>query len=277
MKLKHQIKLICTDLDSTLIPADGNKVSAKNHAALQAAKALGIKLAIVTARNFSRCIHIAREIKADYLISTSGSAIYDLKKAQFIFQKYIQETTLTQVLEVVGSYPEVFGCFYSSQPDPSQIAVYTMNGTSKDWSQEAVSAEMPLINLDKNQPLPHFACLHILLEGQLPHLLQIQKQLQKVSGLEVICCNYNRFMEINPIQVNKASSIQWLSEQIGIDPHNEVMAFGDGPNDISLIKMTQYGIAVANATSALKAEAFYVTGRQEDDGVAQAISHWLLP
>ena len=56
----------------------------------------------------------------------------------------------------------------------------------------------------------------------------------------------------------------------------ETMAFGDGGNDIPIIREAGIGVAMGNANESLKAVADYVTSSVEEDGISQALKHWVL-
>ena len=54
------------------------------------------------------------------------------------------------------------------------------------------------------------------------------------------------------------------------------MALGDGENDRELLALAGYGVAMGNAHPAARAAATYTTGRNDEDGVAQAIDRFVL-
>ena len=67
----------------------------------------------------------------------------------------------------------------------------------------------------------------------------------------------------------------WLADHLGI-AREETMAFGDGENDISMLKAAGIGIAMGNASDQVKAAADEVTLTNEQAGVAAAIRTWIL-
>jgi hydroxymethylpyrimidine pyrophosphatase-like HAD family hydrolase len=70
--------------------------------------------------------------------------------------------------------------------------------------------------------------------------------------------------------VTKASGLQFVADHIGFSPEN-VVAFGDGENDIELLEWAGFGIAVANAHERVLAVADYVCPPVTEEGVAQVI------
>ena len=82
------------------------------------------------------------------------------------------------------------------------------------------------------------------------------------------------FLEISHPAVHKAATVERLLLAGGIERH-EVVAFGDMPNDLELIRWAGLGVAVANAHPAVLAMADEVTGSNDDDGVAQVLERLL--
>ena len=79
-----------------------------------------------------------------------------------------------------------------------------------------------------------------------------------------------RNLEINAKDANKGSALKALAEDLGV-PIAQTMAFGDGTNDLSMLKMAGCGIAMQNAVDIVRRSADLVTGSCDEDGVAQGI------
>ncbi|BEL10699.1 Cof-type HAD-IIB family hydrolase [Actinoplanes sichuanensis] len=78
-------------------------------------------------------------------------------------------------------------------------------------------------------------------------------------------------VEISAAGVTKAAGLAWFCERTGITA-DQVVAFGDMPNDIPLLSWAGRGVAVGNAHPALRAVADDVTGTNDADGVADYLS-----
>ena len=81
------------------------------------------------------------------------------------------------------------------------------------------------------------------------------------------------FLELVPNGIDKAQSLQRLLGKINLTPA-DMIAFGDGYNDLSMLKLAGVGVAMANAAPEVRAEADYVTLSNEEDGVAAALNHF---
>ena len=83
-------------------------------------------------------------------------------------------------------------------------------------------------------------------------------------------------MEIAPKPISKATGLKTILDNgynFGLD---EVVAFGDGYNDIDLLQQVGWGGAVANAFSEVKAVANEVTKHHKEDGVASTLARIFL-
>ena len=97
----------------------------------------------------------------------------------------------------------------------------------------------------------------------------------EARGDVLVSSSFPNNLEINAIGASKGEAILRLASYLGIRPE-ETMGFGDGENDISMIRMAGIGVAMGNGAEILKAEADYITGINDEDGVAQAIEMLVL-
>jgi len=94
-----------------------------------------------------------------------------------------------------------------------------------------------------------------------------------VQSLSNAAFSKPNYLEIVPIGVNKAEALKHLAAILGLDL-SQFAAIGDGLNDIEMLREAGLGIAMGNAPEAVKSEADWVTGTNNEGGVAQAV--WKL-
>ena len=82
-------------------------------------------------------------------------------------------------------------------------------------------------------------------------------------------------IDIIPKSGGKNAGIQQYLDEQGID-RNEIMAFGDGENDMKMLQFAGIGVAMGNASDTVKAAADYVTDTVDNDGVEKALRHFGL-
>lgn len=76
--------------------------------------------------------------------------------------------------------------------------------------------------------------------------------------------------------VNKGVALNWLGEELGIQS-TEMLAFGDGGNDVEMLTLVGVGVAMANAPDSVKAHADTCTGSNDEDGVMEFVEQILTP
>ncbi|GGH75959.1 hydroxymethylpyrimidine pyrophosphatase-like HAD family hydrolase [Pullulanibacillus pueri] len=99
-------------------------------------------------------------------------------------------------------------------------------------------------------------------------------ELSSLFREEATVIDWNNGFEIVAPGVSKWSAIKSLLNAYRISP-NDVVAIGDGPNDIDMLRHVGTGVAMGNASTDVKAAADFVTGHHEDDGLAEFIEHYL--
>ena len=113
------------------------------------------------------------------------------------------------------------------------------------------------------------------------HCLKIEKKKEKafleikqIPGTEPTGALENN-IEVNALGVNKGLGLLKLGELLGIE-RDEIMACGDGMNDLEMLKEVGFGVAMENAVEPVKDAADYITDSNENDGVAKAIEKFAL-
>ena len=81
------------------------------------------------------------------------------------------------------------------------------------------------------------------------------------------------FADVNPKGLSKQTGVEFFCNHFGIDIA-ETISFGDGGNDITMLKATGIGVAMGNANPIVKAIADYVTDDVDEDGVWNALQHF---
>ena len=81
------------------------------------------------------------------------------------------------------------------------------------------------------------------------------------------------FTDITVKSANKGNALTTVAAQLGIDIA-DCIAFGDGGNDLSILKAAGIGVAMGNANNEVKAAAEYVTTSVDEDGIWKAMKHF---
>ena len=104
--------------------------------------------------------------------------------------------------------------------------------------------------------------------------VRMRKTLAEIPGI-LVTSSLSNNLEINATGANKGDALLQLAEYLGIK-QEETMAFGDGENDITMLRTAGIGVAMGNAEPSVKAAADYVTVTNNEAGVAAAIRKFVL-
>lgn len=84
---------------------------------------------------------------------------------------------------------------------------------------------------------------------------------------------WTAWLDLAPVGVSKASGLEYVAGQLGID-RADVLAIGDGRNDIEMLQWAGRGVAMGQAVDDVKAVADHVTLSVDDDGAAVELGRW---
>jgi 5-amino-6-(5-phospho-D-ribitylamino)uracil phosphatase len=84
---------------------------------------------------------------------------------------------------------------------------------------------------------------------------------------------WSAWLDIAPLGVNKASALQNVADDLGVDPA-DVLAFGDGRNDIEMLRWAGRGVAIGDAPEDVQEAADVVTDTFADGGPVAELWHW---
>ena len=252
------IRMIATDLDGTMMAPDGRPSVRTMEAIHRFAKQGGIFVP-VTGRPGP---HVGEDIwnspDIRYYLHSNGARCVENLTREEVFVNTLSADAARRALEIARPYTSIWHLFY--------------NGT--------------FIRDDHEAGDPHSILLDMLFDPALkiekldltPESLEERKIMWDLIEKEpdiAISSAYSHNMELNGVGGDKGSGVTMLAERLGIRK-DEIMAFGDGRNDVALLKAAGFAVAMGNAVEPLKAVADFVTLTNAEDGEAYAIEKFAL-
>ena len=247
-------------------------ITEKTKTALMAAQEKGIRLALASARP-SPGLFKERDILhlTEYggiLMSYNGGRIVDAATGSVLFETAMdlpQTKAILRRLELLPVTPIL--------DDGKQFYVTGKNGYKVPY--ECQNNHMVCNEVDNLSDFLDFAPIKILMSVQPEILPDIKAQIASFLPEDLTVVQTAPFyLEIIPSAINKGQGVLDTCAALGIDP-SEAIAFGDAENDIPMLRAAGIGVAMANAATAVKAAADYVTLSNNDDGVAAALAQFL--
>ena len=237
---------------------DTHRVPQSAIEALQQVHESGIKIIIATGRAFTD-LHELEEIPYDAVIALNGSDCV-LRDGTPISRKQIPEKDFQMVLVLAQHYGFA-------------LAIETNKGIFVNELNPTVIELARLVN----HPTPPVADIEKGVYGEanvVSYVYIVMKKWKKevmaqLSGLSVSRWN-PFFADVNVAGVNKAMGINEFASYYGFDVSGTI-AFGDGGNDISMIRAAGMGIAMGGASEAVKSVADYITETVDEHGIRNAL------
>jgi len=266
-----EYRAIATDLDGTLLRSD-RSISERTRAAVLGAEDAGMTVVIATGRPPRWIAPIVEQLgDRGLVVCANGAAVYDPARHEFVARTELAPEVLVEIVEDVRvAFPEAI------------IGVEQGFEFAIDEAVRDVSAEMRgSWKLDglRIGPIRTFLdrpALKLIVRLPPPAAPGTAASVQEVVGARGLVTHSidESFLEVSHPSVHKAATVEALLGDSGI-PAVEVVAFGDMPNDLELIRWAGLGVAVANAHPVLRAAADEVTASNDDDGVALVIERVL--
>jgi len=265
------IKMIAMDIDGTLLTTD-HCLTECNRSALERCVNSGIALVVATGRPSTTIPKIVRDIPGiKYLISANGAKIHDAT-GKIFSEKYLSPLAIRKVWPLLEDELIMCEVYWKGIPYVSTVCNNALHryGIPDSFEKHTINTRMPVDNL------PAFTESHI---GEIEAInfnyatKKIQKRifdLLSEGGDYALSSSLPFNYTIGVTGVSKYVAIKQICETMKIEM-SSVMAFGDGDNDLDMIRFSGIGVAMANASSSLKEAADFVTLDCENSGIAYAI------
>lgn len=274
----RDVKIIALDLDGTLLNSQ-KKLSCRNLSALRAAAERGIEIVPTTGRFYGgmpeeiRCLPFIR-----YTITINGAQVQRLADGEVLYRAEMPRLQAVELMRVLDQWPVAYDCYCNNGA--------FMTGARKEKIED-YTADVHYQNMVRQlrQSVPE---LKAWVESQ-PHdvqkvqfftenravKVQLMEELPRKFPEMIVTSAIPSNVEINQRNANKGQALLALTQHLGYTAE-QVMAFGDGLNDLSMIQAAGTGVAMANGFPEVKAVANLLTEDCDHDGVAKVIEEVCL-
>lgn len=267
------IRLIAFDLDGTLLNSS-KVISPHTRSVLERAAAKGAILVPATGRLQN---NVPEEVlslpSVRYVIAINGAAVYDLDEKKFLYRAELGKEESLQFFRHAEKLPAIYGWYQNGQGwMPRTCYERIADYSYAPWLEENM----------KKVYLPIDSCEETLMEQEGgPQKLQLYfRDLEaRKTALEEILQLYPQYavssslennIEINAPRATKGEALAFLASHLGLKTE-ETLAFGDGTNDITMIRQAGTGVAMGNAAPEMLAAADRVTASNDEDGLAKIL------
>lgn len=260
------LRMVATDLDGTIVRADGS-VSPRTVAAFDACLARGVDVVMVTGRppRWLAPVVAATGLRGVALCG-NGAVVYDVVAGAVVHARTLPAPDVLEVARRLrAAIPGV------------AFAVETLDGFRRepsyvprfDWGMQTRTAELPGL-LEDGPAVVKLLCRHEHTSGDA--MLGVARAALHDLAVPTHsnAAGTGGLVEISALGVTKASALAALAAERGVDAR-EVVAFGDMPNDLEMLRWAGRGYAMADGHPEALAAADCVAPACRDDGVAQVV------
>ncbi|MEL7434699.1 MAG: HAD family hydrolase [Chloroflexota bacterium] len=270
MDVKRDIKVIVVDLDGTLLN-DDHKVSDRNKTVIKKAIDKGIQVVIATGKTRASAAPILEELG----LNTPGVFVQGLMICNADGSVRSQQMLDNDAARHAIQYAESNG-FEVIAYSGNQLVCKNMEDSIEkiaEFGEPMPEPIGPLVNHIGKIDMHKL----IIVGGSARKLQALRWQLNQQIGTHVGFTDGGVLtsLEILPKNTSKGRGVKTLLGQMNVNSEH-VMGIGDAENDVSLMEVVGFGVAVENAAEATKAAADEVVSSNNDSGVAEAIERFVL-
>lgn len=255
------IKAIFFDVDGTLVPSGSNTIQPDTMAALRHLRAEGVRLFLSTGRHMTMLDQVREQFDFDGYITVSGQ--FCTCAGQVVYKNPIPRSGMEELAAAMeregfsGMFLEGESCWLNACDEAAEA-----------FLTEFHVARPPVLSLSRALEGEVYQVI-VMLGREREHLL-----LDHAPHLAATRWHPG-FLDAMPPGGGKDTGIGRVLEHLGLS-RQQAMAFGDGENDISMLRCVGTGVAMGNANDTVKAAADYITAGVEEGGLCAALTYYGL-
>jgi hydroxymethylpyrimidine pyrophosphatase-like HAD family hydrolase len=259
-------RLVATDLDGTLLDDEG-LISARTEDVLHRVQELGVRVVVVTARPLRWMDALWAQIGGDAGVGggvgivSNGAVTYDIGRREVLDSRGIAAAEGLPIVEAIKAAAPgaaiALECLGGYRHEPAYVDLHP------------VPPDMWVAELGEiwDEPALKVLAQHLTLDSDDFRA----RVIDAVGDRATPTWTTDHLMEISAVDVTKGGALAALCDRLGVRPE-EVVAFGDMPNDLPMLAWAGTSYAVANAHESVRAAADHVAPANTDDGVAVVLA-----
>lgn len=266
-----EYKAIAMDLDDTLLTTD-LIIAEQTKKTLIQCQQNGLHIILASGRPTYAIEKYAEELElkkyGGFIVGFNGAVVKDCKADRIILQKNLPLNCIRKLYEL-------------SQENSVFIHTYVGNKIITPKNNQYTEIEGRLTGMPISE-VPDFVravnqeVVKVLMLENPDHLRNVYEKLKEYLGDKFsMTISKPYFLEIMDMGIEKRGALAHICHKLGISK-DELIAFGDSYNDLSMISYAGLGIAMGNAQNDVKKQSDYVTDGNDEEGIANALMRFIF-
>lgn len=286
-------KLVAIDLDGTMLNQYGN-VTENTKNTIKKIIESGVEVIIASGRPIDSIKTIAKEIGSDnYFIAGNGAIIYDIKKQEIIYEKYLPKQKVLEVIEICEENSISYNVYTEKTILATALKYNVLYYHKENFKKEEnkktkINIVKNMYEYVKNMEEERFLKITVCDKNKAV-FNSIIKRLKKIEGISILEVSHMSrkmikhgtedvpidyyYTEISLENVDKWNAIKFLIKKLKIN-EKEVMAIGDNDNDKIMIENAGLGIAMKGGSESVINSANEVAQPNTEEGVAKILQKY---
>ena len=266
--------LIATDVDGTLLD-EHERVSPRTKAAVLAAVDAGTRFVLATGRPPRWISPVVEELGfAPMAVCANGAVLYDSAADHILWARTLGVDVLRELAEVATRVIPGSGLAVERVGRSAHDAATPQFLSSPGYEHAWLNPDNTEVSLEDvlNEP-----AVKLLIRKAGASSADMAAALAPHVGLQgdLTYSTNNGLIEVVPLGISKATGVAEVTTPLGLVAE-DVITFGDMPNDVPMLRWAGLGVAMGNAHPEAKAAADEVTAPNTDDGLARVLERWWL-
>jgi len=278
MKEKFQaVRLVVSDLDGTLLSTD-KSISSQNLAAIKRLRDHGIAFTFASGRMSQMLEAYVSQLSVTIpIISCDGAKIIDLMSNRVLYSQFLDAREAEDLLDFAADCGMDYLAFTMDKVYLTEDSIRTRNFAAyNDIAIQNSTEPMPLyvFNHDHREIAENGILKILIAEKNGTDLDQVRQHIAASRQIYAEMPEDN-LIDVLQIGTSKGAAVARLANELGISLAN-VCVIGDYLNDISMLQVAGYSIAMGNAQEEVKKVAMVLTETNDHNGFAKAIEQYVL-
>ena len=263
-------KMLVLDVDGTLLN-DEKEISKRTLTTLLKVQQMGVRIMLASGRPTYGLLPLAKKLELGtyngYILSYNGGQVINASNGEVVFERRINPEHIT---------------YLEKKAEKNGFSILTYNGdtvVTNNPNDPHVQAEAALNGMKVEHQeffsaaIDYPPCKCMLVSDDEEALVGLENHWKRrLNGVLDVFRSEPYFLEVVGSRVDKANTLGVIMEMEGIKT-DEIVVFGDGVADVTMLQLADLGIAMGNAPDSVKRCADYVTLSNNEDGVAVAVEN----